>query len=361
MKNQKENIAIAIPNLKMGGAERVVCELANDFTAMGYHITIVLLDSPEIYYKLNSNITTYFIEYNKNKNTFFRNIERVNKFRKFIKENSINIVLSFLTSSNFLSILATRGIKVQTYISERSDPNKDTKKIKRIRNILYSFSDGLICQTEEAMNYFPSIIRNKGIVIKNPIKENLPKWREINEHDRNIVTAVRLNKAKNIPMLIDAFSKVQSQYQDYKLLIYGDGEERDNIKQKIEDYGLEKSIILKGKNNQWHEEAKYASMFVLSSDYEGMSNSLLEAMAMGMPVISTNHPVGGAREVIENGKNGFLVPVGDSDELADKIKKIIENKELQLQFSEKAEEILKVLNRKKIIKQWLDFLINTKE
>ena len=353
---KEKKIAIAIPSLTMGGAERVVSELANEFIQIGMDVKVVLLDENEVYYNLDKNVEVHYNSYNKAKNRLSRNSEKVKNLRKWLKDNSIDILISFLPSSNFLAILGTRNTNIKVYISERNDPNKASRKIKIIRKFLYHHCDGAIFQTEDAKKCFGKSIQRKSIVIGNPIKSDLPSWCEIESHNKSIVTAVRLEKAKNIPMLLEAFSKVIQTYSDYRLIIFGEGSEHNNITDKINELNMQNNVTLKGRSHTWHEEAIHSSMFVLSSNYEGMSNSLLEALAMGMPVISTDHPIGGAREVIENGKNGFLVPVGDVNALANKIKEIIENKELQMRFSKEAEKIKEIMNVQVITKKWLEFL-----
>lgn len=349
-------IAIAIPSLAMGGAERVASELANEFVRNGIDVKFILLDKNEVYYKLDENVKVYYNDYDKTKNSFFRNRERVKSLKKWLKDNSIDILISFLTSSNFLSILATRNMDIKVYISERSDPNKTSKKAKLIRKLLYNYCTGAIFQTEDAKKCFSKTVQKKSIVIGNPIKRNLPKWSSVENHNKSIVTAIRLEKSKNIPMLLDAFSELLQKHPDYQLIIFGDGPEYNNIKAKMQELNIESNVILKGKSSTWHEDAIYSTMFVLSSEYEGMSNSLLEALAMGIPSISTDHPIGGAREVIQNGENGFLVPVNDKQALANKMMELIENQELQVHFSRRAEEIEKDLNVQAIAKKWLEFL-----
>lgn len=355
MKNIKK-IAIAIPSLAMGGAERVASELANEFVREGLDVKFILLDHNEVYYKLDEKIQVFYNDYNKDKSSYLRNKARIKKFRKWLKDNSIEVLISFLTSSNFLSILATKNTSIKVYISERSDPNKTSIKIKIIRRFLYRYCTGAIFQTEDAKKCFSKTVQKKSIVIKNPIKNDLPNWNSIEKHNESIVTAVRLEKSKNIPMLLKAFSKLIQTYDNYQLIIFGDGPEYNSIKDKVQELNIENKVVLRGKSNEWHKEAINAMMFVLTSDYEGMSNSLLEALAMGIPSISTDHPIGGAREVIQNGENGFLVPVNDREALTNKMIELIENRELQVNFSRKAEQIKKNLNVQQIAKEWLQFI-----
>ena len=356
MKNTAKNIAFVLPSLGMGGAERVASELANEFVKNGINTSIILLDNNEICYELDENIDIHFIEYDKNQNTIKRNLQRIKKLRNLLVEKQIDSVISFVTSADFLAVLATRNIKTKVYVSERSDPSKSSKKISMIRNFLYKRADGVIFQTKEAMEYFPKKIQKKGKIIWNPVKSNLPRWDSVNEHKKVIVTACRLEESKNIPMLIDAFEKVKKIHKDYELVIFGNGAEKDNIQAKIKQLGLEESVFLKGRNNHWHDEAIQFSIFVLSSNYEGMSNSLLEALAMGIPVISTDHPVGGAREVIRNQENGFLIKVNDTDELYTRLIELIENENLQKKFSNESKKVIQEMNIKVIAKKWLKFV-----
>ena len=170
MNLKNKNLAIAIPSLGMGGAERVVCELANEFVQLGINVNIIMLDKNEVYYQIDKRVKIHFVDYNKNKTKFLRNKERIKKYKELLKKERIDVVLSFLTSANFLSILATRGTKIKVYVSERSDPNVNTNRIKIVRNILYILCNGLICQTKDAKDYLPNFIRKKVKVIKNPIK-----------------------------------------------------------------------------------------------------------------------------------------------------------------------------------------------
>ena len=296
-----------------------------------------------------------FIEYNKKENRLSRNIRRIHRLRKAIKDNGIDIVISFITSSNFLSIIAAFNTKAKVFVSERSNPNVATKKIKIIRNLLYRFADGCVFQTKDAMNVFNKRIRKKSTIIGNPSKNDLPMWNNIKNHDKTIITACRLEKSKNLPMLLNAFS-IANTNNSYKLLIYGNGPDKDRISKIISDLKLNNSVSLMGEDKSWHKNAVKCSVFVLSSDYEGMSNSLLEALSMGIPVISTDHPIGGAKALIEDEKNGFLVPVGDSNSMAKRIIEIMNDENLQNKFSRNALIMRDKYSIEKITDKWLDFV-----
>lgn len=354
----KKNIAFVLPSLGMGGAERVASELSSEFIKKGLNVKFFLLDNEEICYNIDKKIQVKFLQFNSKENKIIKNLRRIKKLRRELKQNKIDIVISFITSSDFLTILATRMTNIKVFVSERTDPNKSSKKIKIIRNILYNLADGVVFQTQDAKNYFSKKIQRKGCIIVNPVKKDLPKWEEIKEHNKTIVTACRLEKEKNLEMLINAFNLIKDDNDKYKLVIYGSGTQRDNLIKQIKELKLEKRIELKGRDNQWYKKAIYSSVFVLSSNYEGISNSLLEAMAMGIPVVSTDHPIGGARMLIENGKNGFLVPVNDKIQMANKLKEILENELLQEKFSKEELKVNEKYSSEKIAEEWISYIIN---
>ena len=249
------------------------------------------------------------------------------------------------------------GLNVKLLISERNDPARvGSGFIKsRIRNILYSFADVLICQTDDAKNYFPDYIRKKVFIILNPIMSGLPSKQE-KVRDKVIVNFCRLNKQKNIPLLISAFEEFCNIHPDYELHIYGDGAEKETILDIIYSKHLERIIKVFPNTPNVHELVINAAMFVSTSDFEGLSNSMLEALSMGLPTICTDCPCGGARMVIEDGVNGFLIPVNNQKSLVDKMLLIAGSSELTIKLSNNALKINNKLNVDNICKQWISLL-----
>ena len=206
-----------------------------------------------------------------------------------------------------------------------------------------------------AKSYLSFLGRKKSVVICNPITGNLPKPHE-GERERRIVNWCRLDNQKNLDLLIDAFRDITDDFPEYVLYIYGEGPERKRLEQKIKDIKLEEKIFLPGHSNNIYDEVLKAALFVSSSDYEGISNSMLEAIALGIPTICTNCPVGGAREVIEDGINGLLIPVGDKNALKDAMVKVLTNEQFSKSLSKNGIMLREKISAKKIAEQWEEYI-----
>lgn len=292
----------------------------------------------------------------KHTNRVLRAMDIVSGIHSFINQEKPHIVISFLWQVNVYTILGKMFTRTKLIISERNDPYQDpsSKILRKIRDCLYNFSDGYVFQTEDARKYFCNKISEKGRVIANPIKENLPYWNE--NSSKIIITACRITRQKNLFMLIDAVENIIKDYPDYRLKIFGFGDLEKEVSNYISSKGLEKYISLPGFSENIHSEMVNSEIFIISSDYEGISNSMLEALAIGIPVISTDSPIGGARMFINSGKNGLLVEVGDVEQLTNAIIFIINNKEKANEMSKESRKIRTLLSPKKVASQWIEYI-----
>ena len=224
---------------------------------------------------------------------------------------------------------ALKGSKAKIIVSERNDPrNFQGKTItKLVSRYLMSKADGFVFQTNDARDYYKKY-KNKSVVIPNPVAdvpvilERLPN----EQRDKVIVTAGRLVPQKNHEMLIKAFGKIADRFPQYKLIIYGEGELKEKLQLLTKELGISNRVVFPGSVNDLHERIKNAELFVLSSNFEGMPNALMEAMAMGITCISTNCPCGGPKDLIDNGNNGYLIPVNDIDKCVDIITSVLDDK-----------------------------------
>lgn len=340
--------------LKSGGAERVVNILANEFLNRDYDVTILAFSDSADSYGLDERIHLELHSLFKY-NAVVKKIKRITTIRKLIKEKQIDLVIAFSYYINMSAIIAKFGLNTKVVISERNDPAQEDSRplLKYSRDILYRAANLLVCQTEDAKDYFPKAVQKKTVVIMNPLTDKLPNP-YFGVREKKIVCFARLHKQKNLPLLIQAFAQVHRKHPEYKLKIYGNGEEKEHLLQLIHNLKLEDAASIYPFSDNIHSDILQANMFVLPSDYEGLSNSMLEAMALGIPTVCTDCPCGGARMVIQDHVNGMLVPVGDCDGLVKAINELIENEVLARKLSERSVEIRKRLNSSAICGEWIE-------
>ncbi len=343
-------ILFVINQLGGGGAERVLTLLANQLSKLNdYEIKILSIHHSKQKYEIDSKVDVEELD-GLGGDTF--------KIIREIRNKIVNIrpttVVSFEYHMNMKVILATFSIKnVNVVISERNDPNSKggSFPLKQIRNILYRRTDYLICQTPDAKSYFPNAIQEKTIIIPNPIKESIPEpFKGIRK--KEIVNFCRLERQKNLPLLIDSFVEFSKEFRDFKMFIYGDGALKDELVQYITDIGMKDKIFLYSAVADIHERVREAYMYVSSSNYEGLSNSMLEAMALGLPTICTDCPCGGARMVIQDGINGLLVPVNDKNAMTNAMKRVASDRALSIKLSTNAVNIRDKLQLSLIVDAW---------
>lgn len=345
-----KKIMFVCNGLGSGGAERVITILANQLIKKDYSIFILAFIKSDQEYELNEKIK---VIYEQLSGGVLNKLERVTAIRRYAKLFDINTVVAFSHYINMSAIIAGMFLKAKIIISERNDPAQVNKKklLSLIRRLLYPKADTLVCQTNDAREYFNFIKKSQVVVIANPIIENLPKPFE-GIRSKRIVTFSRIEPQKNIAMVIDAFYEFHKDFNDYMLEIYGQGSLLPAMKEHVSILGLQRHIIFHPFSVDIHRKVVDASMFVLGSDYEGLSNSMLESMAMGLPCIVTDCPCGGARMVITSYENGILVPVRDAQAMYEAMKYVIKNPEQAAYMSKNATKIRSDLAVDKIITEW---------
>ena len=342
-----------IGTLCNGGAERVVSILAGHMAKQGMDVEILTYYDREVSYELDSRVKHTVVENltgtgNKLKNLF--------AIRKYFKENA-KVVISFLAPFNIMAIAANMGNGVPMIVADRNDPTKvpSNAAVRKVRDVLYRFATGVVVQTQKNKAYFCQAVQKKSKVIYNPI--DLKDYAAIalhTEKEKKIVTAGRLMPQKNQKMMIRSFASVHEKHPDYQLVIYGEGPSRDELEALVKELGLVKCVLLPGNISDIHEHIKNAEIFVLSSDYEGMPNALIEAMCLGLPSISTK--VSGATDLIKDHENGLLTELNNQEQLEKAMLELIENKELADKLAKNAAKLNEELEVSKIMQQWIDFI-----
>lgn len=341
-------VAVIAHGLSDGGAERVAALLANHYSQVGHDVLFIATYSPRMVYSLDDAVEYVYIggDYH---NKVTRILHRSRALNNELKRFQADIAISFIINE---AIYCTRIKTVPVIYSLRTDPGQGCDTSDKLMCLLaYGGAAKVVFQTPGARDFFPRQIRNKGVVIPNPLTRDLPYW-EPNACEKSIMTACRLDEQKNLPMLISAFVAFHEKHPDYSLKIYGDGELLDSLKQYAEECGVAGSVFFPGYAKNIHEIMAHSAIFALTSDYEGLSNSMLEALAIGVPTVCTDCPPGGAALYIKDGINGMLVPVGDSEELGKRFCQMAEDQALCLKMSDNAKSIREELDVDKVLKQW---------
>ena len=344
----KKRITFILGSMGGGGAERVISILANHYAEKGWNVDILTLLDEKCSHHLYPSIDIISLA-----NLSFTRIQQLPhwffKIRNYCKVKKPEVVVSFIARVNIITILACIGLKQRIFVSERNDPAQDGRSlfVKMITNLLYTKAKRVIFQTKKAQSCFRKKAQHNSQIIYNPVivteKSKIQK-------NKKIVTIGRLTSQKNHILLIKAFKRIHDIFPDYTLHIYGEGKLRDKLLNKVEELSISDSFVLHGYTPNVHKEIADSEIFILSSDYEGLSNALLEAMIMGIPCISTD--CAGSSEVIEDGVNGLLVPVGSEDKLFQAIISLITNKDLADRISEKSLLSASKFDFNTIIKQW---------
>ncbi|MCL2717282.1 MAG: glycosyltransferase [Lachnospiraceae bacterium] len=359
------NIIFVIVSMAGGGAERVISILANQFVKQSIGVTIIMTagDEMPVSYQLDERIKLISAG-GTSGGSLSKRFKRVAKMRRIFKKQKDAIIISFGPGTSFFAVTSALFLPNRIIISERNDPA--VCPYPRLRNLIYQRAKYLVFQTDAALKCFPRSIRKKGFVIGNPLDDKLLPIRNENENGRKfeIVAVGRLEPQKNYALLLEAFALfIRKNHVDiteqYTLAIYGNGSLDNELKNQAKILGIEKKIIFAGFHFDVMEKIKNSAMYILSSDYEGIPNSLLEAMAIGLPVISTDCPIGGSKALIQDGENGILVPVGDIEALANAIFTLVRNPDSAKAMGEKASKARDLYSVDVIAGQWLDVVKKT--
>jgi len=353
----KHTILFYINSIHDGGAERVILQLAHHFANAGYRSVLITSFIDKNEYPVPNNVVRITMEQReKRQSRLKRNIVRIAALREIIRKENPQAIISFMAEPNFRAILATRGLPVKVITSVRNDPNQEYagRLGQFVGKYLIPKSDGCVFQTKEAQQWFPTDLQNKSAIILNDVDRVFFETEWVGGKD--IISLGRLSEQKNQAMLIRAFSSVAKDFPDTCLLIYGIGPLKDDLQNEINSMGMQDRIKLMGLTNDAAAVYAHAKMFVLSSDYEGMPNALLEALAIGVPSISTDCPCGGPRTVIKSGENGLLVPVGDQKEMGLAIQKLLENAEYAKALGNKARKSAQAYQTDRVFAQWKNYV-----
>lgn len=355
----KMNLCFVIDTLGSGGAERVISSLSNYFSQQGYFVTLIMLSGKksDVYYEIDSKVNIKTISENDKQKE--KRLNKIKKLRELFKTIKPQIVVSFLPHINIYSFIAMSGLNIIHVPSLRSDPRHDIKGFVRrfLRKMCFVKAKGCVFQTKEASNFFGKKVEKKSIIIPNPLPPQI-SFHNNSFFEEKIVSTGSFRSPKNKICLLKAFLLFLRKHPNYKLIMYGDGLLKDECIRFSKDNNIYEKIVFMGNSKNWIENSINYRMFVLSSDYEGMPNSLMEAMASGIPSISTNCPVGGPKQLIRDGENGLLVPINDPEKLCEAMSCLADSNELAIKLKRNNKNMVEEYSIMAIGKKWEHYLLS---
>lgn len=353
-----KKIAFVISSMSSGGAERVVSVLSNELCSR-FKIFIITMTECDSFYHLNSNVTllhcTERIEPSANAIQALKlNLVLYKAIVGYIKGYNLDLCVGFMTPNNILSTLAAKRCGIPVIISERNNPYIESQSLstiwKYLRKFTYPKADKLVVQTEKIKSFYINFIENDRLEkIPNPINPDFSNTNDVKKYN-TVLNVGRLTDQKNQKMLISAFAMTNN--HGWNMKIVGEGKLRVKLELLIKKLNMEHKIHLVGRQGNVEEFYKEAKIFAFSSNYEGFPNALQEAMYFGLPSISTDCPTGPS-ELISDGDNGFLIPLGDINSLSEKLDILMHNDILRSAIGKKASDTMGDYKVEKIITQWM--------
>ena len=361
----KLNIVFVIPSLQPGGAERVLSSMANFWATAGREITILTFAAPNSspFFDLDASIKCRFLALSKESSNFVHalgnNVWRLLVLRKTLKTMRPDVVISFLTETNVLALIATRFARTKVIVAEHTDPYRCP--LPRIwgalRRVTYRWANQIVVLTSEAKSYFDPGLQEKISVVPNPI---MPPPRNdsgvpLPKREKSVLALGRLSNEKGYDVLLQAFSIVAPDMQSWTLKVVGDGPERSRLERLAADLGIGNLVDFRGLVQEPRPYYERAGIFVLSSRYEGFPMGLCEAMAFGCPVIATQYNTS-VFDLIRPGENGLVVRCDDKQALSDALRLLADDPPLRTKLGDAAKDITAKYGIEQVMALWEDLI-----
>lgn len=358
----KNHIAFYIGSLHKGGAERVFVNLADFFRNEGYRVTMVTQyrypDEEE--YPLPPGVSRVISDLNSEELSRGRIVNfyrRVRKLHRVWKTEQPDLVLTCIGKNNFMAIVTTMFTKTRPVVSVVGEAKEEypDRLMRMLANLLFPHAAGIILQTERSRYFFNKKIQEQAVILPNSLNPDFIKPRYEGERDKRIVAVGRLDANKNHEMMIRAFTALKDKYPEYTLTIYGEGELRPFLEELVRKLGVSERVFLPGIIPDVAKQIERVALFLLTSYSEGVSNALIEALASGLPVISTDVPSGGTVELMTDGVNGLIIPVGDQSALEDAMDKLLGDTEYADRLGREAAQIQQRLAPERVNRLWKEY------
>lgn len=359
---QAQRLVLVISSMQGGGAERVMALLAGEWTRRGYPVTLITLDDAPDVYDLPPDVRRVRLGVmgasTGKLDGLRRNLHRLRALRTAILREKPSAVISFMDRTNVLTLLALRRVPFPVIVSERIDPRHYPmgRGWEVLRQKLYPRAAAVVVQTHAVAQWAAGFLPASKIhVIPNPVvlpaedaAPGRPPWVPAGPY---VVAMGRLDSQKGFDLLLPAFAAIAADFPRHHLVILGEGPERAALERQAERLQLTERVSLPGRLAQPWPILRGAEAFVMSSRFEGFPNALLEAMALGLPVISFDCP-SGPGEILTDGETGLLVRAEDVPSLSQAMARIMENPGLRRHLGDSARAALRPYELATIAGSW---------
>lgn len=358
MKNKR--IVFLFRDMGTGGAQKIEAFVANTMVEEGHEVIAVNMASTACTVNISPDIKIVDLDYGAGADgnvlsSVLHKVTYLWKLRRLLVSLKPDLVCAFLSDVVRIAAVAMKGMRIPLIGSERGDPYKFTEAQMEKYRKAYLKCTAAVFQLENVAKKYalPQHVIQR--VIPNPC---IPRKTDYSVRaavpEKVIFSAGRLAEQKRFDVLIDAFAKVYQQHPEYKLRIYGDGPLRTVLEEQSAKTCAKEAVTFVGDVEDVFHAAADAEFFVLSSDFEGIPNVLLEAMASGFACVSTDCSPGGARYLLKNGERGLIVPRGDSEALANAMIRMIEDPEFRASCEAAGKEAIDEFAPSEIKKMWGD-------
>ena len=354
-------LALVIPTMAGGGAERVMSNLANAWVANAEQLTLITFESPgtQSFYQLETGIRLVQLDLleatTSIRNSLSANLKRIRTLRSMLKNLQPDLVVSFMTETNVVALLASLGLPAKVVVTEHTDPLiHDPGKLWRLlRNLTYRFASRVVVLNERARAALAVSLGKSVIVIPNPVYVTKPAVDDPLPPCRGpyVLAMGRFSKEKRFDLVVNAFAQVVNRFPEWSLVLVGDGEKHSAIVKLVNRLGIQDRVFFTGYLRRPQYMLYHADIFISASVLEGFPMAMTEAMASGVPVVAARYHEG-IDEIISDSTQGLIVPIDNSIALTESLTALLQDKQLRNSIGAAGRVRMQAFSVERVLKLW---------